>query len=146
MQDSGSDIRFLEEADQAWLDGLLLEHLTKVTGRTDRQEEDICLSLELDGQLAGGLVARRLFDSCYLELLAVDPAFRHRRAGTLLLQALEKRCQTQGIRTIFLSTQDYQAPEFYRKAGYTLAGSLPDVPFEGTVRSYWYKRIPKSGQ
>ncbi|OLU36103.1 GNAT family N-acetyltransferase [Ileibacterium valens] len=76
-----------------------------------------------------------------MEWLAVESDFRHRNIGSLLLQELEKRCRQMNIHTIVLNTQDYQAPVFYEKNGFNLAGQIRDFPFEGTIRYFLSKRL-----
>lgn len=130
------------------LDCWLLEELKEKTGRTGRDEEELTLCLyDSDGTVMGGLEGRFLFESFYLDLLAVDPCARHQKAGSRLMEQLEAECLRRKIYTIFLNTQDYQAPGFYRKLGYEICGKMEDTPFRGTSRIFLKKVLkPEEGR
>ncbi len=127
--------------DMGWLDSLLLQKLKEQTGREDRQEKTFISTAYVNGIKAGGIVARRLFESCYIDLLAVVPDFRSHGIGTRLLERLEQECRNEGIGTLFLNTQDFQAPNFYEQNGFERIGEMKDVPFKGTIRIFFVKRI-----
>ena len=123
------------------LDALLLQELEYKTGRNSRQEDTIFLTWMEDGRALGGLSALCRFETCFLDLLAVDSEARSKKIGSQLMQSLETLCREKGLKYILLNTQDYQAPEFYRKLGYELVTALEDIPFEGTTRYYFKKRL-----
>ncbi len=125
----------------AALDALLLAELTEKTGRTTRNAQTISLAFEEKNVYAGGLLAQTLFESCYIELLAVRKEFRGRGIARQLMEALETQARALGLHTIHLTTQDYQARGFYRKLGYTCIAEAADLPFAGTIRYYFLKRL-----
>jgi hypothetical protein len=45
-----------------------------------------------------------------------------------LLESAEQEAGTRGCKIIFLSTYSFQAPGFYQKLGYELAGQVDDFP------------------
>lgn len=55
--------------------------------------------------------------------MAVDPAFRRRGVGALVLEALEARARADGLGEIELHAQCY-VEEFYRRHGYARAGEV----------------------
>lgn len=124
-----------------WIDGKLLQELERKTGKTSRQEADIDLTYIQDGQILGSLHAKYMFETCFLDLLAVEPACRKQGIGLQLMQTLEAECIKKGVKTILLTTQDYQAPGFYTKCGYTCHMEMEDVPFQGTVRYFFSKKL-----
>ena len=124
-----------------FLDELLLQELRHKTGRISRNEEAVYLTWTEEGRILGGLSAVCRFETCFLDLLAVHPQARSKSIGSQLMHSLENLCRKKGLKYILLNTQDYQAPEFYRKLGYELTAAVEDIPFEGTVRYYFKKRL-----
>lgn len=140
--DTNTMIRKVEEGvNRARVDSLLLLELKDKTGLTSRNEEVISLAYFEDEEYAGGIVGQILFTSCYVDLLGVDKAYRGKGIGAQLLSALEAACKQRSIRNVFLTTQDYQAKDFYIKMNYEIAGKLVDVPFEGTTRYILVKNL-----
>lgn len=123
------------------LDAMLLAELTEKTGRTTRNVQTISLAFAEKGVYAGGLLAQAMFESCYIELLAVKKEFRGRGIARQLVEAMETHVRTLGLHTIHLTTQDYQAKGFYLKMGYTCIAEVTDLPFVGTTRYYFLKRL-----
>ncbi len=144
MKAPDKDLPLLQEADfvHEQLDAWLLDELKRKTGRVSRDEEDFFRGLyDQEGKLMAGLEGRFLFESFYLDLLAIDPECRNQKLGSRLMQELEAECRRRNIHTVFLSTQDYQAPGFYQKLGYEICGVMENVPFSGTVRYFLKKTL-----
>ena len=130
-----------DQDSSTFVDELLLKELEQKTGRSNRQEDEIHLTWVEGGEVLGGLYAFCRFETCFLDLLAVDPSARSRKVGSQLMHKMESLCREKGLKYILLNTQDYQAPEFYRKLGYEETAAVKDVPFEGTPRYYFKKRL-----
>ena len=130
-----------EQLNRDRVDQLLLLELREKTGLTSRNEDVISLAYFEDDQYVGGIVGQIVFTSCYVDVLAVDKAYRGKGIGSQLLGALESECKQRSIRKLFLTTQDYQAKDFYMKMNYKVAGELVDVPFEGTTRYVMVKDL-----
>lgn len=90
MPDLSSEFQIIDQADPKWLDSLLLDHLKKKTGRSDRNEKEIQISVLDHDQPAGGVLAHKQFESVWIDLIAVNPAFQKHGIGRLLLDELEK--------------------------------------------------------
>jgi GNAT superfamily N-acetyltransferase len=63
-----------------------------------------------------------------IDTLWVLESFRGKGLGSALLDAVEQEARQRGCRWSNLNTFDFQAPGFYRKAGYVEFGRLVDYP------------------
>src|SRR5687768_10632800 len=81
-----------------------------------------------DGVLLAGLSADFHWNCMYLDVLWVEPKHRKKGLGSSLLRQAERIAKERSYELIYLSTFQFQAPEFYAKHGYSLVGKLPGVP------------------
>jgi ribosomal protein S18 acetylase RimI-like enzyme len=65
------------------------------------------------------LNAYTAFSEIYVDDIWVDSAYRGRGYGRQLLSALENHFKGQGFNNINLVTSAFQAPDFYKKCGFT---------------------------
>jgi len=72
-----------------------------------------------DGNPFGVLNAFTAFSEVYIDDLWVDKSHRGKGYGRKLLQELEDRLKGKGFNNINLVTSAFQAPEFYKKCGFT---------------------------
>ena len=79
----------------------------------------IVISTETDGAI-GVLNAYTAFAEIYIDDLWVDKNHRHTGYGKKLIESLEKHFQGKGFNNINLVTSAFQAPEFYKKCGFTV--------------------------
>lgn len=70
--------------------------------------------------VCGILNAYTAFAEIYIDDMWVDQASRGKGYGRKLLHALETHFQGQGFNNINLVTSAFQAPEFYKKCGYSV--------------------------
>ncbi len=99
------------------LDERLYEFNQAATGITDGALLTI-LERDADGQLVAGLHGWTWGDTCEIRLLWIAEPLRRRGLGSRLLAAAETEARRRGARQVVLSTQTFQAPEFYRRHGY----------------------------
>ncbi|MEA2527000.1 MAG: hypothetical protein QOF73_4227 [Thermomicrobiales bacterium] len=92
------------------------------------------------GSVVAGLSGVTFWDWLVVDLLWVREDLRGRGIGGKLLETAEGEAIRRGCIGVFLDTQDFQAPAFYRKHGYSVFGELPDLP-RGHVRYYLAKRF-----
>lgn len=70
-------------------------------------------------KVIGVINAFTAFAEVYIDDIWVDKSFRHKGYGRKLLQALENHFKGKGFNNINLVTSAFQAPEFYKKCGFT---------------------------
>ena len=61
----------------------------------------------------------------FIDYLYVDGKLRGSGAGGQLLAAVEQTARERGIKTVRVTTNTFQAPEFYRKMGYEEVAVTP---------------------
>ena len=98
-------------------------------GKTDPYNKSpFEFTIETNGQLSGGLSGYIGLRWMNIEILAIHPDHRKSGHGEALMNkaieyALQKNCI--GMR---LSTVDFQAPDFYKKFGFEVYGTLDNHP------------------
>lgn len=80
------------------------------------------------GAVVGGAVGRTWGKCCELLQLWVAPELRSHGVGSRLLQEFEASARARRCSTFYLTTLSYQAPEFYRKRGYTVLAQIGGYP------------------
>ena len=76
----------------------------------------------------------------YVDILWVHEDHRGKGIGSMLLAEAEKEAKARGCHHVHLDTMSWQAPEFYKKHGYTVIGILPDIP-EGNQKYLLMKEL-----
>lgn len=79
-------------------------------------------------------------DWLYIDLLWVDEKERGKGYGETLLSKAEHEMRRFGVTHMFLSTWQFQAPDFYQAQGFTEFGRLADHP-AGIDSIYFVKRL-----
>ncbi len=90
-------------------------------------------------EILGGIWGSSSYDWMTIELFAVAKSLRGRGIGTMLLNKAEEIARARGCIGIWLDTYDFQAPEFYRRFGYEVFGTIEDYP-RGLKRNFMQKR------
>ena len=78
------------------------------------------LLAEENGEIVGILIGYTAFSEIYVDNVIVHEKFRGQGIGRMLLQKLEGYFEGQNYTNINLITNEFQAPDFYKKCGYTL--------------------------
>jgi len=94
------------------------------------------------GGIRGGLMADVYFAWMFVAILWVDGAHRGGGWGGALLARAEEEAIARGCQGVWLDTFSFQAPDFYRKAGYEVFGQLADHP-PGYTRYFLRKMLAK---
>ncbi len=88
----------------------------------------------------GGLYGHTFYRWLFIELLAVPIEGRGQGIGSKLMHMAEDFAREKDCVGIWLDTFSFQAPEFYRKVGYTECGEIVDYPL-GHKRHFFQKRL-----
>jgi GNAT superfamily N-acetyltransferase len=95
-------------------------------------------------ELIGGLWARSLWGSMYIDIMFVPEPLRGTGIGTSLLQQAEQEAMRRGCREIWTDTCAFQARPFYEKSGFTIFGRL-DGPAPIFPRFFLKKALDAKG-
>lgn len=78
------------------------------------------VAVKEDENIIGALTGYTAFSEIYIDDLLVLSEYRNQGIGRKLLRYMEEHFQDQNFTNINLVTNEFQAPEFYKKCGYTL--------------------------
>ena len=105
------------------------------------QSKYLCFVVKApDGTRVGGAIGAIIWNWLALELMFIKEEYRSLDFGSRLLAAIEAEARQHGAQHVFLDTFSFQAPEFYKKYGYEVFGTLPDFP-PGHQRFYMKKDL-----
>jgi GNAT superfamily N-acetyltransferase len=76
------------------------------------------------GELLGGLWARSLWGSLYIDMMFVPEALRRTGIGTSLLRQAEREAMRRECRDMWTDTYAFQARSFYEKFGFAVFGRI----------------------
>lgn len=107
----------------------------------ERYEPIRLIARDGEGQIAGGLLGDLYFNWLYIAILWVRDDMRGRGVGSRLMALAEEYAVRQGRTHVHVDTFDFQAPDFYRRLGYTLLGELGPYG-DGHTRYYFQKALP----
>ena len=114
-------------ADIAVLEDRLYEFNMQATGHTDGRLYGIFLRDE-SGAVIGGADGWTWGATCYVRHLILPETMRGEGLGTKLMDLIEKEARARGCAMVVLESHDFQAPEFYRRRGFAVTGSVDDYP------------------
>ena len=83
--------------------------------------DEFCFTAEnADGKIIGAITGRAYYNEIHIGDLIVDENCRGDGVGRQLVSAVEKAYQDKGYEIVTLTTFGFQAPDFYRKLGYSV--------------------------
>jgi len=105
----------------------LNEHNGNATGRHDAQGVGFLIRDEA-GQMIGVVAGHTWSDTAELKQMWVDEAYRGRGHARALLNAFVVEASARGVRRIWVSSYDFQAPGLYEKAGFERVAEFSGWP------------------
>lgn len=94
-------IEFNEEENSKNLNRILLEHLVERTHLKTRDEISISLAAFEKDNYLGGITAKKVFDTCFVDLLAVEKNHQEVGVGRKLILELEDEVKRHGCKKFF---------------------------------------------
>ena len=117
----------LADDDQLELDRLVDSHNLERSGIQDAKLLSIMLRSR-GGGLFAGLHGYTWGGYCEIKSLWVAEQQRRLGLGSALLAAAEHEATDRGCRRVLLTTHSFQAPDFYSRFGFEVAGYIDDYP------------------
>ena len=114
-------------AESAELRAALHEFNFATTGYRDGRSLS-CFLRDDDGALVAGIDGFTWGGYARIDYLWVAEPRRGQGLGSRLLAAAEAEARRRGCGTIVLDTHSFQAPDLYRRHGYTEIGTTVDTP------------------
>jgi GNAT superfamily N-acetyltransferase len=102
----------------------LLEFNEAAVGNATSRTLAVLLRDAATDELIGGLWARSLWGSLYIDIMFVPEPLRRSGIGMSLLRQAEQEAMRRGCRQMWTDTYAFQARSFYEKAGFTVFGRL----------------------
>src|SRR5215831_16856259 len=109
------------------IESRLYEHNSHVTGRHDGQGLGFVIRDEF-GRTIGVAAGYTWAGISELRQMWVDEAYRGRGYGRALLNVFVTEARDRGVRRIWVSSYDFQAPGMYEKAGFKRMAELEGWP------------------
>lgn len=109
----------------------LVEYNDSKVGPSGFQPLAILVNDPVTGKPAGGLWGKTAYNWCFVELFVIPAQCRGQDLGSKVLAQAEDIARARGCIGLWLDTYWFQAPEFYKKQGYEIVGTLPDYPRGG---------------
>lgn len=76
----------------------------------------------------------------YIKILWVDEAHRGNGLALKLMQQADGFARQSGLHEMWVDTHGYQAPEFYKKCGFSIVAEVPDY-IAGHARLFFRKAV-----
>jgi GNAT superfamily N-acetyltransferase len=96
-------------------------------------------ALDAHETVVGGLLGSTRFLWLSVDIVAIREDIRRTGVGRELMRRAEAEATARGCTRSFVETMDYQAPEFYEKLGYRIAGRLENWDSHGHGKFFLVK-------
>ncbi len=92
-----------------------------VANHIDLNYEEYWFAAEDDaGEIIGTITGNAYYNEVHIGDLIIDKKYRGQNIGTKLVRNVEEEYKNKGFDKITLTTFGFQAPDFYKKLGYSL--------------------------
>jgi GNAT superfamily N-acetyltransferase len=119
----------------------LTDYNTRVTGVGDQRGLSVQVH-DADGDLVAGLTGWTWGTCAGIELVWVRDDKRRGGLGGRLLEAAEAEARRRGCVQMLVSSFTFQAPEFYKRRGYTEFARSDGIPTAGCADVHMVKPLP----
>jgi ribosomal protein S18 acetylase RimI-like enzyme len=135
-------IRQWADKDSDYIRKKVIEHnMSQLPEQVQTPKENVSFVLKNDdGEIQAGVTGTMYWHHLHIDFLWVDKKLRHSGYGSQLLNEIEQFAKDKGCRLICLDTFSFQAPDFYKKHGYKVFGTLEDHP-KGFSQYFLEKRL-----
>jgi GNAT superfamily N-acetyltransferase len=106
---------------------VLASHSAK-SGGIAGEDKPFSILAHAEERVVGGLIGKVFWNWLYADIVWVDEDCRGQGVGTELMKCAEERAVDMKLTGIYLWTETWQAPAFYRKLGYTQYVEFRDFP------------------
>ena len=127
------------DADVTALRDALIAYNIATTGYDDARS--LSCFLHVEDRLVAGIDGFTWGGYAHIEHLWVDESLRGHGLGHRLLEAAEVEARARGCATIALDSHEFQAPDFYRRAGTPRSARRPRDP--GRLRPVLLPEVPR---
>ena len=128
------------ETDKTLIQSGLAEYNEQQTGYRDWKPLAALLRDPDTGATLGGMIGRTSYGLLFIDLVFLPPDVRGQDIGTRLLRMMEEEGARRGCKAAFLLTITFQAPEFYKRNGWTEFGRIACDP-PGAARIFMTKTL-----
>lgn len=98
------------------------------------------ISIKDGDKVIGGLTGYSVWNWLYVDSLGIDPAYRGNDYALKLMQMAEEEALKRDCVGVWVHTISFQAPGFYKKAGYEEFGHMDNCPI-GHQRIFFRKYL-----
>jgi N-acetylglutamate synthase-like GNAT family acetyltransferase len=120
----------LGAAEVDWLEDRLYEFNSGQTGLADGA--GLAFVAEADGETVGAAAGYTWGGICELRQVWVHEDWRGHGLGEKLMHRAVEEARQRGCAHVFLTTYDFQAPDFYAKLGFQRIAEIADKPLGHT--------------
>jgi GNAT superfamily N-acetyltransferase len=110
------------------------------SGIDDQRAVALLVKDPVTGDVLGGLTGRTSRGILFLEVFFLPESMRGSGLGSKLLTMAEDEGRRRGCRIGLLYTNNFQAPEFYKRHGWREYGNFPSDP-PGSSRIFMSKEL-----
>jgi len=133
-------IEIIEERDDDVIDALISGVRTfnaAVMGPSDSKVLSV-IARDSGGEVVAGVSGRTIYDHFLIEVVWVSESLRGEGLGARLMNEAESRARERGCTGAQVDTASFQAPDFYKKLGFRVIGTVEGFP-EGHDRFFMRK-------
>ncbi|WP_371264811.1 GNAT family N-acetyltransferase [Paenibacillus sp. BC26] len=123
--------------DAAYVRNKLIEFNARHVPNGRYEEVNLCLKND-KGEIIAGLNSAVCWNWMEIDILWVHDDHKRQGHGKQLLEEAEQIARAKDCTFIKLNTFSFQAPEFYKKYGYTEIGVIVNAPLGN--KHYYYKK------